>query len=74
MGDPHVVGAPFEPHEQVAGGEALGHALAPLDGDDGAREIGVEVEVVELGGDVADGAEPAAARLRRRAAAGARGR
>ena len=42
-------GRRVEPHEQVPRRKPLRHALAPLDGDDGVGEVGVEVEVVELG-------------------------
>ncbi len=54
-GRPHVVGAAVEADEQVPGGQPLGHPLAPLDDDDGLGEVGVEVEVVQLGGDVGAG-------------------
>ena len=49
---PDVVGRPVQAHLDPAPGEHLGQSLAPLDDGDGLVEVGVEIEVVELGGAV----------------------
>src|SRR3954469_4209168 len=43
-----VVVEPFQAYQQVVGGQLLGEALAPLDHDRRVRQVGVQVQVVDL--------------------------